>query len=154
MSLKERLEAELKTAMKNRDRARLECLRMLKAKVQEKEVALRGSGDAERKLTDDDVTEVVTSYAKQRRDSIDSYRAAGREDLAGKEEAELAIVTEYLPQQLGEDEVRAIVAKAIAEAGASSPKDMGAVMKLVMPQVKGKADGKLVNGIVRELLAG
>lgn len=94
------------------------------------------------------------SYAKQRRDSIDSYRQGGREDLAAQEESELAIVLEYLPKQMGADEIRQIVSEAIAACGATTVKDTGAIMKLVMPKVKGAADGKLVNQIVAELLGG
>jgi uncharacterized protein YqeY len=152
--LKQRLEDDLKTAMRAKDKLRLSCLRMVKSKVQEKQVALRGKEGSEATLTDEDVTNVVSAYAKQRRDSIESYEQGGREDLAASERAELEILKEYLPQQMGEDEVAAIVDAAVAESGASAPKDMGAVMKLVMPQVKGRADGKLVNRIVQSRLQG
>src|SRR5262249_7640500 len=105
------------------------------------------------KLSDPEAIKALAAYAKQRRDSIESYRQGGREDLALKEEAELAIVQEYLPKQLAADEVRRIAREAIAEAGATSPKDLGAVMKIVMPRVKGAADGRMVNQIVAELLS-
>ncbi|HET6373318.1 MAG TPA: GatB/YqeY domain-containing protein [Candidatus Polarisedimenticolia bacterium] len=154
MSLKQRITDDLKAAMKSGDRDRLEALRMIKARILEAEVDQRAAKGREYELSDPEAIQVIAAYAKQRRDSIDSYRQAGREDLASKEEAELAMVREYLPAQLSADEVRRIVKEAIDASGASSPKDMGAVMKLVMPKVKGAADGKLVNQIVGELLAG
>jgi uncharacterized protein YqeY len=127
---------------------------MLKSRMMEAEVERRATHGTGYELQDEEALAVIAAYAKQRRDSIDAYRQGGREDLAAKEEAELAVVQEYLPRQLSADEVRAIVSGAIAESGASSAKDMGAVMKLVMPKVKGVSDGKLVNQIVRELLGG
>lgn len=152
MSLRQKIEDDLKTALKAGDKLRLSCLRMVKSKVQEKQVALRGKEGPEAKLSESDVTNVVSAYAKQRRDSIESYEQGGREDLAANERAELEILTDYLPQQMGEDEVAVIVDEAVRESGASEPKDMGAVMKLVMPKVKGRADGKLVNRIVQSRL--
>jgi hypothetical protein len=125
---------------------------MLRAKVLEAEVAARATEGRDHEATDAEVVEALSSYAKQRKDSIEAFRSAGREDLASREESELSIVREYLPRPLGDEEVRAIVAEAIAEAGATSAKDMGAVMKLVMPRVKGSADGKKVHEIVRALL--
>lgn len=152
MSMKKRLDDEIKTAMKARDQTRVGCLRMLKSKILEKEVALRAKQGKEYALTDEEAVEVIGSYAKQRRDSIDSYRKGGRDDLVANEEAELAIVNGYLPEQLGEDDVRKIVQEAVAETGATAPGQMGLVMKAVMPAVRGKADGKLVNRLVREAL--
>ena len=152
MSLKQKIEDDLKTALKAGDKLRLSCLRMVKSKLQEKQVALRGKEGPEAKLSESDVTNVVSAYAKQRRDSIESYEQGGREDLAANERAELEILTDYLPQQMGEDEVAVSVDEAVRESGASEPKDMGAVMKLVMPKVKGRADGKLVNRIVQSRL--
>ena len=154
MSLRQRIEDDLKTALKAREKQRLSCLRMVKSKLQEKQVELRGKKGPDAKLTDEDVTNVVTAYAKQRRDSIESYEQGGREDLAANERAELAILAAYLPQQMSEDEVVVIVDEALRESGASEPKDMGAVMKLVMPKVKGRADGKLVSRIVQSRLKG
>jgi len=151
MTFKQRIDEDIKSALKAGDRLRLDCLRMLKSKIIEREVALRGHG-ADHAIADEEAEQVVAAYAKQRRDSIDSYRQGGREDLAGKEEAELAIVGEYLPRQLAEDEVVEIVRQAIADCGASSIKEIGTVMKAVMPRVQGKADGKLVNRLVREQL--
>ena len=153
MSIRERLTSDIKSAMKSRDSIRLGCLRMLKARLQEKEVAARGSQGVGYELNDEDALQVISTYAKQRRDSIQAYREGGRDDLVDKEQAELLIVEEYLPRQLGADELREFVREAIAESGASSPKDMGAVMKAVMPKTQGRADGKQVSQIVRELLS-
>jgi len=152
MNMKQRLDDDIKKAMKAKDRQRTDCLRMLKSKILEKEVGLRAKQGKDYSLTDEEAVEVIGSYAKQRRDSIDSYRKGGRADLVANEEAELAIVGGYLPEQLGEDEVREIVQAAVAESGATAPSQMGLVMKAVMPRVKGKADGKLVNRLVREAL--
>jgi uncharacterized protein YqeY len=153
MSLKERIGEEMKTAMKSGDKDRLGVLRMLRARVLEAEVAAREKQGRDHEATDEEVVAVISSYAKQRRDSIEAYRGGGREDLAAREEAELKIVQEYLPAPLTHEEIRAIVAGSIAEAGAKSAKDMGAVMKLVMPRLKGSADGKQVQEIVRSLLS-
>ena len=154
MSLMDTIAEDLKAALKIQARERLETLRMARAKMLEAEVNLRAEMGREYKLEDSEAVRVLAAYAKQRRDSIDAFRKAGREDLAAKEEAELAIVQEYLPQQLTADQVREIVREAIAATGATSPKDMGAVMKVVMPKVKGAADGKMVNQVVNELLSG
>ena len=154
MSIAQRIAADMKAAMKAKAADRLGTLRMLKSKLQMAEVDLRAKKGRDYELEDEVALQALSSYAKQRRDSIESYEQAGRQDLAAKERSELAIVQEYLPAQLGEDDVREIVKQAIAEVNASSPDDMGAVMKVVMPQVKGVADGKLVNQLVRDLLQG
>ena len=153
MSIKQRLNADMKQAMKDRERRTLTCIRMLKSKLLEREVALRGKHGTDYEITDDEALDVIATYAKQRRDSISSYREGGREDLASEEEAELAIVGCYLPAQLSEDELRELIRGAISESGAQTIKDVGSVMKLVVPQTKGVADGKLVNRLVRSLLA-
>lgn len=152
MSLKDRLNEDLKTAMRARDTPRLNVVRMLKSKLQEREVAERGKHGPDHKLDEQTMIEVVAAYAKQRRDSIAQYEELGRDDLAAKERAELELLTVYLPEQLDEQKIREIVTAAIAESGATEMRQMGDVMKLVMPQVKGKADGKQVNAIVKELL--
>ena len=149
MSIKRRLETDLKEAMKARETLRVNCLRMLKSKILEKEVALRADRGKSYELDDDETLAVLGAYGKQRRDSIESFRQAARGDLVDKEEAELAIVNAYLPQQLSGEEIERIVREAIEESGAASPSDMGKVMKLVMPRVQGAADGKRVNTIVR-----
>ena len=154
MSLKQKIQEDMKQAMKSADKRRLDVLRMVKAKMLEAEVSLRATKGRDYELEDGEVIGVLTSYAKQRRDSIDSFRQGGREEMAAAEEAELAIIQEYMPRQLSSDELRVLVAEAIAASGATSAKDTGAVMKLVMPQVKGKADGKVVSQLVAELLAG
>ena len=154
MGLQERLSEDLKTAMKAGDKLRLNCVRMLVSRLRERQIALRGAHGAERVMTEQEAVDVVASYAKQRRESIEAFRNAGRADRAAEEEAELGILADYLPQQLGDDEVRAIVSRAIESTGATSPKDLGAVMKAIQPEVKGRADGKRVNELVRELLGG
>jgi uncharacterized protein YqeY len=154
MSIKKRLDTEMKDAMKQRDKLRLGCIRMLKSRLLEREVALRGKHGKDYAITDEEALTVISTYAKQRRDSIESYRQGGRDDLVAAEEAELAIVTDYLPQQLSADELRGMIQGAISESGAESIKDLGKVMKIIVPKTKGAADGKLVNQLVRELLAG
>ena len=154
MSLKQVIAEDLKAAMRSKLKDRLEVLRMARARMLEAEVALRSEYGRDYELSDEEAINVLSAYAKQRRDSIDAFRSAGREDLAGQEELELAIVLEYLPKQLTEDEVRAIVKEAIASTGAASPKQMGQVMKAVMPKVQGAADGKLISRIVNEMLSG
>ncbi|RMH69407.1 MAG: GatB/YqeY domain-containing protein [Gemmatimonadetes bacterium] len=154
MSLKDKILADLKTAMKTKDKDRLSVLRMIKAKILETEVSLRAERGRDYALNDEEVMDVLTKYAKQRRESIENYRNAGRDDNVAQEEAELAIVQEYLPKQLSTEEITQLVQAAIAESGAQSPRDMGKVMKIVVPQTKGVADGKLVSQIVKDLLNG
>jgi uncharacterized protein YqeY len=153
MSIKKQLDADMKQAMKAREQGRVSCIRMLKAKLLDREVALRSKHGTDYQIADDEAVAVIAGYAKQRRDSIDSYRQGGRDDLVAAEEAELEIVKQYLPQQLSTEDLRGLIAGAITEAGAQSIKDLGAVMKLVMPKTKGVADGKVVNQLVREMLS-
>jgi uncharacterized protein YqeY len=153
MAIRERIVADLTAAMKSKDAQRLGVLRMLKSRIMEAEVDQRGRKGPDYVLDDQESLAVIATYAKQRRDSIEAYRKGGKEDLAAKEEAELAIIQQYLPARMSDDEVRRIVAGVIAETGATSAKDMGAVMKAVMPKLQGGADGAVVNRIVRELLA-
>ncbi len=152
--IKHKLMDDLKASMKRGDKLRTGCLRMLRSKVLEREVALRPKKGADYELEDEEALQVIATYAKQRKDSIESYRKGGREDLVGQEEAELEIIEEYLPRQMSAEELRPIVEEVIAECGASSPRDMGQVMKRVMARVQGSADGKVVNQIVREKLGG
>jgi uncharacterized protein YqeY len=152
MTIRERIVSDLTAAMKAKDAETLGVVRMLKSRIMEAEVEQRSQKGQDYVLDDPGCLAVIATYAKQRRDSIEAYRKGGKEDLAKKEEAELAIIQQYLPAQMPEDEVRRIVADAIAKAGATSAKDMGAVMKIVMPMLKGGADGAVVNRIVRELL--
>ncbi|ADU96496.1 GatB/YqeY domain-containing protein [Thermovibrio ammonificans] len=148
MGLKERLKADMKEALKAKDKVKLSTIRMINSLIKNAEIEKRGE------LTDDEIVQLLMRYAKQRREAIEMYEKGGRPDLVEKEKAELAVVESYLPKQLSEEELVELVKQVIAEVGASSPKDMGKVMKAVMPKVKGRADGSLVNRIVKELLAG
>lgn len=150
MSLKEKITEDIKAAMKSKDKVRLETLRSIKKFVLEKEIAARGDGQDT--LTEALEMEVLVQVAKQRRDSIEQYQKAGRQELADQEAEELAIIEEYLPKQLSDEEVEAIVEEIIAQVGATSPKDMGKVMGPVMQKLKGKADGKKVQEIVKAKL--
>ena len=145
--LREKVNADLTAAMKAKDAGRLSALRMLKAAIMNKGV------EKGRDLDDAEVLQVVSSLVKQRRDSIEQFTKAGRTDLVEKETGEIAVLEHYLPPAATADEIEAAVKAAIAETGAASPKDMGKVMKAVMPKLAGKnADGKAVNEIVRRTL--
>jgi len=147
MALNDQVSADIAAAMKARDSSRLSALRMLKAAVMNKSV------EKGRDLEDAEVLQVVASLVKQRRDSIEQFAKAGRTDLVEKETGEIAVLQAYLPPSATPEEINAAVAEAIAETGASSPKDMGKVMKAVMPKLAGKnADGKAVNEAVRRTL--
>ena len=146
MSLLSKLNDDMKTAMKAKEKETLQVIRMLKASLQNEQIKVG------RDLTDDEDLSVLAREMKQRRDSLSEFEKAGREDLAEKAKGEITIVEKYLPAQLTEDEIRQIVAAAIEKTGAASPKEFGKVMGVVMPQVKGKADGNQVNAIVKELL--
>lgn len=154
MSLKARITSDIKQALKAGDRTKVSVLRMVKARILEKEVELRSSKGRDYSLSDEETTGVITTYAKQRKQSIEAYRQAEREDLATQEQRELEILQDYLPRQLSEGEIEALVDDAVQETGASSPSDMGNVMRVLMPRLKGAADGKLVNTIVRKKLQG
>jgi uncharacterized protein YqeY len=147
MSLTEQLQADMKTAMRDGDAQRRDTLRMAIAAVQNAEKEKREP------LSDDEALAVLIKQVKTRRESIKAYRDAGRDDLADKEQAEIDVLAPYLPEQLDEAEVRALVTEAIASTGATSPKDMGRVMGALMPKVKGRADGKLVSSLVNDELA-
>ncbi|HEY9819472.1 MAG TPA: GatB/YqeY domain-containing protein [Candidatus Sericytochromatia bacterium] len=151
MSLKDRISEDIKSAMKAKDKIRLETVRSIKKVLLEKEVSLRPQG--QESLSETQEIEVLSQQAKQRRDSIEQYRQAGRDDLAEKEAQELAIIEEYLPGQLSEEEVGAVVDEVIAQTGATSVKDMGKVMGPVMQQLKGRADGQKIQAIVKEKLS-
>jgi uncharacterized protein YqeY len=127
---------------------------MVSSQILEREVELRTKQGRDYQLSDEETLSVLASYAKQRRQSIQSYREGGREDLAAQEESELAILQDYLPQQLSDEALETLVDEAIAEIGASSLKDMGLVMRAVMPKVKGAADGSTVNQLVKSKLSG
>ena len=150
--LKERLQSDLKEAMKSRDEVRLRTVRSLRAAVMAREIELRSGGTGD--IPEAEALAVIQKQAKQRRDSIDQFEAAGRKDLSAVEEAELAIIEAYLPEQLSEDAVRKVVQQIVQETGASSMKDMGKVMGPSMAKMKGLADGKLVQEIVKSVLSG
>lgn len=141
---------DLKDAMRSKDASRLQVLRSLKATILEKEISERKGGDAA--LADQQVQEVLMKAAKQRKDSIAQYREAGRKDLAEAEEYELKVIESYLPEMMTEEEIRSLASEIIKEKSVSSPSDVGKVMGALMPKVKGKADGALVNRVVRDLL--
>lgn len=151
MALKETILDELKNAMKNKDAGRLQVLRSLKAKILEKEISERKGGESD--ISDEQVLEVLMKAAKQRKESIDSFEKGGREDLVEKEKAELAIIEEFLPQMMSEDEVRTAVKEQIEKMGASDMSDMGKVMGVMMGKLKGKAEGSLVSRVVKEELS-
>jgi uncharacterized protein YqeY len=147
--LKEQLHADLNAAMKARDEVTVATLRMALTAVTTEEVA----GKEARELSDDDVVKVLGREAKKRREAAEAFDAAGRAELAARERAEGVVLDRYLPTQLSDAELADLVAAAVAEVGASSPRDMGAVMKVVVPQVAGRADGKRVSDEVRRQLA-
>ena len=148
MSLKRRLDDDLKEAMRSGDRLRRSVIRLLRAAIKNEEIA------AQRELDDAGVVDVLTRQVKQRRDSIEAFTQGGRQDMVDNEQAEVAVILEYLPRQMDADEITALVKLAIDETGAASPADMGKVMGLVMPQVKGRAQGGQVSAIASRLLRG
>ncbi|MFQ5700750.1 MAG: GatB/YqeY domain-containing protein [Acidobacteriota bacterium] len=153
-SLRQRIDEDLRGAMKAGDKTRLGVLRLIKTKMLEAEVALRAGKGRDYQLEDAEANRVLAICAKQRRDAIESFEKGGRDDLVAAERAELAILREYLPEQLTTEQITRIVQEAIASTGAASPRDIGAVMKVAMPRMKGAADGRTVNRIASSLLAG
>lgn len=152
MSLKDRITEDIKLAMKAKDKVRLETVRSIKKSILEKEVSVRPSG--QESLTEEQEMEVLVQLAKQRRDSIAQYRQAGRADLVEQETQELAILEEYLPKQLSDAEIGQIIDDLIRQVGATSARDLGKVMGPAMQQLKGKADGKKVQDMVKAKLSG
>lgn len=146
MSLAERLNEDMKQAMRDGNKFRLSTIRMVRAAIKNQEIELR------RPLEDNDTLNILSRELKQRRDSLEDFERGGREDLVSNVKAEIEIITEYLPQQLNEEEVKAIVLQTMQETGASSKADLGKLMGALMPKVKGVADGKLVNAIVQQFL--
>ena len=147
MSLLERLNNDMKQAMKNKEKDKLSVIRMMKASIQNEAIKIG------KELTEEEELTVLSRELKQRKDSLHEFENAGRNDFVEKIQTELTYVTEYLPKQLSEDEIKAIVKEAIQEIGASSKADMGKVMAAVMPKVKGKADGSFINKLVLSELA-
>ena len=151
MSLQEKISEDLSKAMKSGDKTRVETLRMIRAQLIE--YSKRG---ADHNITPEDEISILTSAAKKRKEAIEEFKKANRLEMVEKEENEeneLKIIQEYLPKQLTEEEVKEIIKKYISETGASGQKDFGKVMPLVMKELKGKADGKLVQNLVKELLS-
>ena len=146
MTLKERLSETIKTSMKSGDKATLGYARSLHAAIRKKEI------DSREDLDDEGVRKIVSSLMKQRQDSIEQFAKGGRDDLVANEKAEFAFLTSYMPAQMGDDELAKLVDEAIREAKATEPKQMGAVMKVLMPKVQGRADGKRINELVRQRL--
>jgi uncharacterized protein len=148
MALKERLDQDMKQAMRDRAQLKLDTIRMLKSAIKYREIELM------KPLDDAGVIAVIGTEIKRRRDSVEQYRAGNRQDLADKEQKEIEFLQAYLPQQLGEDELRAKVDEVVKRVGAQGPKDMGAVMKALLPEVQGRADGKVVSELVKARLSG
>jgi len=146
VGLKEKIDEDIKSAMKTREELKLSALRMLKSAIGNAEIAKKKT------LVDEDIISLLQTAVKQRKDSAEQFGAGNRPELAEKEKAEIKILEAYLPAQLGEQEVRELVAKAVADTGAAGAKDIGKVMGKLMPLVKGRADGGLVNRLVREIL--
>ena len=147
MSIKDRMMEDLKSSMRSRDTARTTVLRYLRSEIHNQEI--EDGAD----LDEDGVIAVLGRQAKQRRDSIDAFRQGNRPDLVEKEEGQLAVIMDYLPRQLSDDEAAEIAKRVIAEMGASGPGDMGRVMGQVMPQVRGRAEGHRVSKLVSALLS-
>ncbi|MBI4848134.1 MAG: GatB/YqeY domain-containing protein [Nitrospirae bacterium] len=146
MPLSEKIASDYKDALKSGDKDKVSILRMIKAAIKNREIDKGGP------LDDDEISGILRTFVKRANESIEQFSKAGRTDIADKERSELVIIQDYLPKQLGEDEIKTIVKDAIAETGAAGAKDMGKVMKAVMAKTKGQADGKLVNNLVKELL--
>lgn len=145
--MKTRLNEDYKAALRSGDKLRVSVIRLLTALIKNREVEKRGP------LTDSEVIQAITTSCKQRQEAIEQYRQGGRGDLADKEAAELAILQSYLPAALTSQELQAMVLEAIREVQATSPKEMGKVMGILMPRLTGRADGKVVNMLVREALS-
>lgn len=147
MNLVDRLTADMKTAMKNGDKLALSVIRMMRSEIKYAEIS-KGSP-----LTEEDVLEVLSRECKKRRDSIEEYIKGNRHDIAAQLEKEVEIISTYLPKQLTREEIQSIIDEGLRETQVSSVKEMGKLMAYIMPKVKGKADGKLVNQLVKERLS-
>lgn len=153
MDILQTLTTDIGASMKSREdghELRTSTLRMIKSAVKNAEIAKRGKGE----LTEDDIVTILSTMVKQRKESVDQYLAAGRSDLADKENREIGIIQEYLPKQFSPEELDAVIRAAIQETGVTSLKEIGKLMKDLMPKVKGKADGKEVNQKIKQILDG
>ena len=146
MSLNQQLFDDMKKAMRAKDKIRLNTLRMLRAQIKNREIETGGE------LSEDDILQLLSKAEKMRKEAIVLYRQGDRENLAAQEEAELAVIRSYLPERLSEDELRALVGKAVSGIAAEGMRDMGKVMGILMPEVRGRADGQIVNRLVKEHL--
>ena len=146
MTLKPKLQEDLKTSMKNKDTLRKSVITLIRSSIKQVEV------DKRIELNDDDVIDIISKQLKQRNDSLEQFLDAGREDLVEETRSEIEVLKEYLPQQLSEEELNEIVKQTISEVGATSMKDMGKIMSVIKPKTKGRADGKLINKLVKENL--
>ena len=146
MSLKQKLQEDLKSSMKNKDTNKKSVITLIRASIKQYEV------DNRVELGDEEITDLIAKQLKQTRDSREEFAKAGRDDLVSKAEAEIEVLKEYLPQQLSEEELNEIVISTISEVGATSMKDMKNIMSSIMPKVKGRADGKLINELVKKNL--
>lgn len=153
MSLREQLMNDLKQAMREQDETRKRSIRSVIAALKEAETELDASGQRV-SLDDSAILALIAKQAKQRQESIDAFQLGGRDDLVAREEGDLAVLQGYLPQQLTREQIEAEARQVIADVGAAGPQDIGKVMKPLMARLKGRADGRLANQIVRELLAG
>jgi len=147
MDINKRINDEMVKAAKAKDKTRLSAIRMLKTAIHNKEI------DLKRQLNETEIIQTLSAIVKQRKDSIEQFAKGGREDLVEKETAELQVVKEFLPEQMSAEELESLVKKTINEVGAVSVKDMGKVMKALMPRISGKADGKIVGERVKALLS-
>ncbi|WP_334071954.1 MULTISPECIES: GatB/YqeY domain-containing protein [Paenibacillus] len=147
MSLSERLNEDMKQAMKSQDKFKLSTIRMVRATIKNLEI------DLKRPLNDNEVLDILSREIKQRKDALQEFEKAGRDDLAAGVRAEAEIIAEYLPEQLSEEEIKVIVQQTIQETGATSKAEIGKVMSALLPKVKGRAEGKLVNQAVQQLLS-
>jgi uncharacterized protein YqeY len=146
MNLSERLNEDMKQAMRSKDKFTLSTIRMVRSTIKYLEI------DLKRTLDDNEVLDILSREIKQRKDALQEFESAGREELAASTKAEIEIIIKYLPEQLSEEEIKVIVQQTIQETGASSKSEMGKVMSALMPKVKGRADGKLVNQAVQQFL--
>lgn len=146
MSTKDALTADMKEAMKAHDKLRLDVIRMARSNIKNLEI------NDKKELTEEEVMAVLMKEVKMRNDSLEEFTKAGRADLVDHTKKELAVLQKYLPQQLSDDELKAIVAEAVQATGAATPRDMGKVMSYIMPRTAGRADGKRINVLVREIL--
>lgn len=146
MNLSDRLNEDMKQAMKSKDKFTLSTIRMVRSTIKYLEI------DLKRTLDDNEVLDILSREIKQRKDALQEFETAGRDELAANTKAEIEIISKYLPEQLSEEEIKVIVQQTIQETGASSKADMGKVMSALMPKVKGRADGKIVNQAVQQFL--